>query len=81
MKHRYTLAQSEIQDGDIICFQIEISDREVRDLESRGSYTNAEQFYEFLQQLAMKPGEGRPVRLGSPQKTDRSKFRHIFFQR
>lgn len=28
MKHKATFLQSEIQDGDIICFQIDLSDKE-----------------------------------------------------
>jgi ubiquitin carboxyl-terminal hydrolase 7 len=28
MKHKLTFAQSEIQDGDLICFQVDISDKE-----------------------------------------------------
>ena len=28
MKPKTTFAQSEIQDGDVICFQVEISDKE-----------------------------------------------------
>lgn len=28
MKSKMTFAQSEIQDGDVICFQVEISDKE-----------------------------------------------------
>lgn len=28
MKHKTTFSQSEIQDGDIICFQVDIPDKE-----------------------------------------------------
>ena len=55
MKPRYTLTESEIQDGDIICFQTQISDQEVRDLNSRGLCSNAEQFYNLLQNRAVQP--------------------------
>ena len=48
MKPNRTLHQSEIQDGDIICFQNEISDQEARGLESEGLYSNPPQFYAFL---------------------------------
>ena len=44
----FTISQSEIQDGDIICFQVAISDEKARDLESRGLYSNPQQFYKFL---------------------------------
>ena len=53
MKPRLTLAKSEIQTGDIICFQVEISDQEARDLESQRLYSNPNQFYEFLQNRVM----------------------------
>jgi len=45
-----TLSQSGIVDGDIICFQMIISDEEARNLESQGLYSNPLQFYDFLQQ-------------------------------
>jgi len=48
MKLNLTLPQSEIQDGDIICFQREISDQESRDLESQGLCSDPPQFYDFL---------------------------------
>ena len=49
MKPSFTLIQSEIQDGDIICFQVEISETDVRQLETQGLYSNPLQFYDFLQ--------------------------------
>ena len=49
MKPKYTLKQSEIQHGDIICFQAEISDEKARELESKGLFSDPVQFYEFLQ--------------------------------
>ena len=55
MDLKYTFAKSEIQDGDIICFQIEISDDEVYDLESRGLYSNPKQFYDFLRNRGVEP--------------------------
>src|SRR5258708_5940291 len=53
MKPKYTFTQSEIQDGDIICFQVDISDKEIHDLESQGLYSNPPQFYDFLQNRVM----------------------------
>ena len=53
MKPKYTLTQSEIQDGDIICFQVDISDKEVHDLESQGLYSDPQQFYDSLQNRVM----------------------------
>ncbi|KAF8343945.1 cysteine proteinase [Cantharellus anzutake] len=49
MKPKMTFAQSEIQDGDILCFQVEIPEREVHDLESQGLYPSPVQYYDFLQ--------------------------------
>jgi len=48
MRPKFTLAKSEIQDGDIVCFQVDV-DQEARDLESQGWYPNPVQFYDFLQ--------------------------------
>jgi len=53
MTTQWTLSQSEIQDGDVICFQVVISDQEVRNLESRGLSLNPQQFYDFLQNRMM----------------------------
>ena len=53
MKLKYTFTQSEIHDGDIICFQADISDKEVHDLESQGLYSNPTQFYDFLHNRVM----------------------------
>ncbi|CCA77798.1 probable ubiquitin-specific processing protease 21 [Serendipita indica DSM 11827] len=49
MKTKATFAQSEIQDGDIICFQVELSDKDVLDLESQGLSASPVSFYDFLQ--------------------------------
>ncbi|KAG8969651.1 hypothetical protein FRC03_001523 [Tulasnella sp. 419] len=49
MKPKSTYAQSEIQDGDIICFQTEISEKEAHDFESQQLASNPIQFYDFLQ--------------------------------
>ncbi|TFY70399.1 hypothetical protein EVG20_g2597 [Dentipellis fragilis] len=53
MKPKLTFQQSEIQDGDLICFQVDISEKEVHDLESQGLYSNPIQFYDFLQNRVM----------------------------
>ncbi|KAI0928557.1 hypothetical protein AcW1_005763 [Taiwanofungus camphoratus] len=53
MKPKLTFTQSEIQDGDIICFQVDIPEKEVHDLESQGLYSNPTQFYDFLQNRVM----------------------------
>ncbi|KIY50921.1 ubiquitin carboxyl-terminal hydrolase 5 [Fistulina hepatica ATCC 64428] len=53
MKMKLTFAQSEIQDGDVICFQVELPDNEVRDLESQGLYSSPVHYYDFLQNRVM----------------------------
>jgi ubiquitin carboxyl-terminal hydrolase 7 len=53
MKSKSTFAQSEIQDGDVICFQVDQSEKEFHDLESQGLYSNPIQFYDFLQNRVM----------------------------
>ena len=53
MKPKSTFAQSEIQDGDVICFQVDISEKETHDLESQGLYANPLHFYDFLQNRVM----------------------------
>ncbi|KAF9649101.1 cysteine proteinase [Thelephora ganbajun] len=69
VRPKYTFGMSEIQDGDIICFQLETSGKEVRDLKSRGLYSNPPQFYEFLRNRVMKPDERKesPAKSGSPR--------------
>ena len=57
MEPKYTFARSEIQDGDIICFQVEISDKEIHNLKSRRLYSNPQQFYNFLQNWVVDPDE------------------------
>ena len=51
MKPSFTLIQSGIQDGDIICFQVEISEAEVQQLETQGLYSNPVQFYDSLNRV------------------------------
>ncbi|ETW85794.1 cysteine protease [Heterobasidion irregulare TC 32-1] len=68
MKPKVTFAQSEIQDGDVVCFQVDISEKEVHDLESQGLHSNPIQFYDFLQNRVMilfrpkfeEPDQDRP---------------------
>jgi len=49
MKPKATFQQSEIQDGDVICFQSEMSDKDAHDYEAQSLYSNPIQFYDFLQ--------------------------------
>ncbi|KAF9457164.1 hypothetical protein BDZ94DRAFT_1342402 [Collybia nuda] len=49
MKPKLSFSQSEIQDGDVICFQVDLPEKEIHDLESQGLYSNPTQFYDFLQ--------------------------------
>jgi len=69
MKLKYTFSQSEIVDGDIICFQTEVSDEEARELESQGLYSDARRFYNFLQRRTVEPDKrgGSPVKPGNSQ--------------
>ncbi|KAK9894556.1 cysteine proteinase [Cystobasidium minutum MCA 4210] len=58
MKTKATFLQSEIQDGDILCFQAEPSEADARDLEKQHQYTNPIQFYDFFMNrivVAFKP--------------------------
>jgi len=49
MKPKSTFTQSEIQDGDIICFQSDITEKEMLDLEQQGLSPTPVQLYDFLQ--------------------------------
>ncbi|KAG6878712.1 hypothetical protein C0993_011527 [Termitomyces sp. T159_Od127] len=53
MKPKLSFAQSEIQDGDVICFQVDLPDKEIHDLEAQGLYHNPVQYYDFLQNRVM----------------------------
>ena len=53
MKQKYTFTKSEIQDGDIICFQVDITNEETHNLESQGLCSNPPQFYDSLQNRVM----------------------------
>jgi ubiquitin carboxyl-terminal hydrolase 7 len=48
MKPKMTFQQAEIQDGDIICFQKDISDSEANSIRQAGKYANAKEFYDYL---------------------------------
>ncbi|KAI7954884.1 hypothetical protein MJO28_005284 [Puccinia striiformis f. sp. tritici] len=48
MKPKATFMQSEIQAGDIICFQIELSDKELAELEEQRLYLDPVTFYDFF---------------------------------
>jgi len=49
-----TFAESELQDGDIICFQVDISDRGAQKFKSQGLSSNPHQFYKVLQNRVAK---------------------------
>ncbi|KAJ7219761.1 hypothetical protein C8J57DRAFT_1440421 [Mycena rebaudengoi] len=49
MKPKLSFAQSDMQDGDIICFQVDLPEKESYDLESLGLHSNPIHFYDFLQ--------------------------------
>ncbi|KAF9236379.1 hypothetical protein BU15DRAFT_50174 [Melanogaster broomeanus] len=53
MQQNLTFAQNDIQDGDVICFQVEHSDKEIKYLETQGLYSNPIQFYDFLRDRVM----------------------------
>ena len=48
MKSKATLAMAEIQDGDIVCFQKALSDKETSAIAQTGGYTDAREFYDYL---------------------------------
>ncbi|KAI9676402.1 MAG: hypothetical protein M1817_000559 [Caeruleum heppii] len=48
MKPKQTLHQAEIQDGDIICFEKVLSEKESADIVQSGGYTSAKDFYDYL---------------------------------
>ncbi|KAF8177293.1 ubiquitin carboxyl-terminal hydrolase 5 [Mycena galopus ATCC 62051] len=62
MKPKLSFAQCEIQDGDIICFQVDISEKEAHDFESQGLHSNPIPFYDYLQNRVMiefRPQSGK----------------------
>ncbi|KAK4048743.1 ubiquitin-specific protease ubp15 [Microbotryomycetes sp. JL221] len=48
MKMKATFLQSEIQDGDIVCFQVEMQESEAQDLDKQNMFTTPTQFYDFF---------------------------------
>ena len=48
MKPKSTLAMAEIQDGDIVCFQKVLSEKEASSISQSGGYTDAREFYDYL---------------------------------
>lgn len=48
MKPKSTLHQAEIQDGDIVCFQQVLSEKEALGVAQAGGYTDAREFYDYL---------------------------------
>ncbi|KAI9685955.1 MAG: hypothetical protein M1820_010704 [Bogoriella megaspora] len=48
MKAKISLAASEIQDGDIICFQRVLSEKEAGNIQASGGYADAREFYDYL---------------------------------
>ena len=48
MKPKSTLQQAEIQDGDIVCFQKTLSEKESSAIASTGGYTDTREFYDYL---------------------------------
>ena len=48
MKPKQTMFQSEIQDGDIICFQKQLTEQEIAAISQAGGYVDAREFYDYL---------------------------------
>ena len=48
MKPKMTFQQAEIQDGDVICFQKDLSEAEATSVRQAGNYANAKEFYDYL---------------------------------
>ncbi|GAA5992402.1 hypothetical protein JCM11641_002734 [Rhodosporidiobolus odoratus] len=48
MKMKATFLQSEIQDGDIVCFQVDLSEQQPQDSDKQQAFTNPIQFYDFF---------------------------------
>lgn len=63
MKPKLSFAQSEIQDGDIICFQVDLPEKDIHDFDSQGLHSNPVQFYDFLQnrvKISFRPKNEEP---------------------
>ncbi|KAL9102026.1 MAG: hypothetical protein Q9163_002781 [Psora crenata] len=48
MKPKATLQHAEIQDGDIVCFQKQLSEKQASAIAQTGGYTDAREFYDYL---------------------------------
>ena len=48
MKPKATLQNAEIQDGDIVCFQNQLSEKQISAIAQIGGYTDAREFYDYL---------------------------------
>ena len=48
MKPKSTLQHAEIQDGDIVCFQKQLSEKQTSTIAQTGGYTDAREFYDYL---------------------------------
>ena len=48
MKPKSTLHQAEIQDGDIVCFQKVLSEKQALSIAQAGGYTDSREFYDYL---------------------------------
>lgn len=48
MKPKATLQQAELQDGDIVCFQKVLSEKQLQQIDQAGGYTDARDFYDHL---------------------------------
>ena len=48
MKPKSTLAMAEIQDGDVVCFQKVLPEKEAASISQTGGYTDAREFYDYL---------------------------------
>lgn len=58
MKPKATLQQAELQDGDIVCFQKVLSEKEILSISQSGGYIDAKEFYDHL--LNRKPVDFAP---------------------
>ena len=48
LKPKATLQHAEIQDGDIVCFQKQLHEKQISTIASTGGYTDAREFYDYL---------------------------------
>jgi len=70
MKPGLSFIQNEIGDGDIICFQVDLPEKEVHDLESQSRCSDPMQYYEYLQNrvlIIFKPKFGEPDHRDHPE--------------